>query len=217
MLPTPCIHATHSSRLPRRGARTTSPQAIEQTVEQAIGVCGFGSAALFSMEVGNRERLAVLAEIAPQQLLHPAGAADLIHRIRMAVARTHGTQLHLLVLLPVTVCNDLAPDETQQVLPTAAPLEVAVGDLIAPCGASGVEMLVVLRGTVEVRTLVEGRDYPLAILGPGQASGAMAVLSRAPGAAAVVALTAGHVAVLSATRLQRGPNGYVAEFMNEST
>ncbi len=217
MLPTQCIHATHSSRLPRQGARTTSPQAIERTVEQTVGVCGSACAAVFSIEVGDRQCLAVLAEIAPCQLGHPAGVADLVHRIRMAVARAHGIQLHLLVLLPAPVFSDLAPNETQQAIPAGAPLEVAVGDIIAPCGASGVEMLAVLRGTVEVRTLVEGRDYPLAILGPGQASGAMAVLSRAPGAATVVALTAGHVAVLSATRLQRGPNGYVAEFMNEST
>ncbi len=212
MLQTQCIHGTDSPRLPHRGARTTSPQAIEQTVEQAVGVCGSGCAAVFSIEVRNRERLAVLAEIGPHQLLHPAGAADLVHRIRMAVARTHGIQLHLLVLLPVPVCSDLTPNETQQASPAGAPLEIAVGDIITPCGVPGVETLVVLCGTIELRTLFEGRDYPLAILGPGRASGAMAVLWCAPGPAAVVALTAGHVAVLSATRAQRGRNRHVADF-----
>lgn len=82
--------------------RNHYPQDIEQTVEAVHPAIRPAGTAAFSVEVGQEERLVVVAELEREHMPGRPGAialAELAQQVRRSVAEQHAVQLHDLVLI----------------------------------------------------------------------------------------------------------------------
>jgi non-ribosomal peptide synthase protein (TIGR01720 family) len=76
--------------------RNLSPERIELTAEQSHPALRSGSAAAFSVDVDDEERLVVVQEVDPQA----ENYAEVVAAIRQAVAEQHEVQAYAVVLIP---------------------------------------------------------------------------------------------------------------------
>ena len=94
----------------------------------------------------------------------------------------------LALLRRVPLFAELSEEDLDDVTGSAEPLELAPGDLLAAEGEPGDAVFVVMTGELQVVKRSRTTDVPIAVLGPGEIVGEMAIFESQPRNASVRAL-----------------------------
>jgi CRP/FNR family cyclic AMP-dependent transcriptional regulator len=110
----------------------------------------------------------------------------------------------LSLLARIDLFSELAPDELGQIAELAEERALSRDTVVFSAGDNAETMFVVARGKVKiVVTSPDGKDLILAVLGPGQVFGEMALLDSAPRSATVITETSVDLVVIHREEFQR--------------
>ena len=107
------------------------------------------------------------------------------------------------LLTRVSLFHALAPEDLEHVAEAAEPLDYQPGQNIVEVGDAGTSLFIVVDGTVQVLYPSRSHEVELALLGPGDFFGEMALLNAKPRSATVRALTQVRTLKLEQRAFQR--------------